>query len=73
MCVLYAGVRGYLDKLQTSEIGAFEELYLTMMRSKHSAVISAIHNEGELSDASDAALAGILEDFMPNCGLKFKS
>merc|ERR1712226_191273 len=28
VCVLYAGTRGYLDKLQTSAIGAFEVQYL---------------------------------------------
>merc|ERR1719197_931527 len=56
VCVLYAGVRGYLDKLQTSEIGAFEQAYLTHLRSKHPAVLAAIHEKGALSDASDAAL-----------------
>jgi len=35
-------------------------------------VIATIHAEGALSDASDAALKAILEDFMPNCGLKLK-
>jgi F0F1-type ATP synthase alpha subunit len=24
VCVLYAGVRGYLDKVQTADIGKFE-------------------------------------------------
>merc|ERR1719473_1836038 len=35
VCVLYAGVRGYLDKLQTSEIPKFEELYLQILRTKY--------------------------------------
>merc|ERR1712083_1130944 len=30
-CVLYAGVRGYLDKLQTSEINKFEEMYMDLL------------------------------------------
>merc|ERR1712110_785090 len=34
VCVLYAGVRGYLDKVLTSEISAFEEKYLELIRSK---------------------------------------
>merc|ERR1712060_352814 len=29
-CVLYAGVRGYLDKLATSEIQKFEEMYMDL-------------------------------------------
>jgi len=27
-CVIYAGVRGYLDKIKTSEIFKFEKLFL---------------------------------------------
>ena len=73
VCVLYAGVRGFLDKLATTDIGEFESLFLNHMRQKHAGVIAAIHNAGELSDESDAALKSILEDFIPTCGLKFKS
>lgn len=73
VCVLYAGVRGYLDKLVTSEIGAFEQAFLAHMRSKHANVIATIHAESALSDKSDADLKAILEEFMPNCGLKMKS
>merc|ERR1712166_16772 len=32
VCILYAGVRGFLDKLQTSEIAEFEVLYLNLLR-----------------------------------------
>ena len=35
VCVLYAGVKGYLDKIPTSNIGAFEQGYLDYLRSKH--------------------------------------
>jgi len=73
VCVLYAGVRGYLDKLATSDISEFERLYLAHLRTKHANIIATIHSEGALSDASDAALKAICEDFMPNCGLKLKA
>jgi F-type H+-transporting ATPase subunit alpha len=32
VCVLYAGVRGYLDKVATSDIEAFEKAYLEHIR-----------------------------------------
>merc|ERR1711885_5229 len=32
VCVLYAGVKGYLDKVQTSDIGQFEALYLQFIK-----------------------------------------
>jgi len=35
VCILYAGVRGYLDKILTSEIARFEELYLAHLKGKH--------------------------------------
>jgi len=35
VCVLYAGVRGFLDKIQTSEIGKFEKLYLDHLKTKY--------------------------------------
>jgi len=73
VCVLYAGVRGFLDKLTTSDIAEFEEMYLNMLRSKHANVIADIHTRGELTDESDNALNAILTDFMPNCGLKLKA
>ena len=46
MCVLYAGVRGYLDKIATSDIGKFEKLYLEHIRSKHSNILETIRTEG---------------------------
>ena len=73
VCILYAGVRGFLDKIQTSEIAKFEELYLALIRSKAPHIFTNIRTEGQLSDKTDAELKAILEEFMPNSGLKMKS
>jgi F-type H+-transporting ATPase subunit alpha len=73
VCILYAGVRGFLDKIQTSEISKFEELYLALIRSKAPHIFTTIRTEGQLSDKTDAELKAILEEFMPNSGLKMKS
>ncbi len=35
VCVIYAGVRGFLDKMLTSEIGRFEQKFLEHIRSTH--------------------------------------
>ena len=72
VCILYAGVRGFLDKLQTSEISKFEELYLALIRSKHPHILTTIRTEGQLSKKTDAELKALLEEFMPNSGLKMK-
>jgi len=73
VCVLFGGVNGYLDKLLTTEIGRFEEMILSHLRTKHAALIATIHSEGQVSDKTNADLHAIYEDFMPNSGLKTKA
>jgi F-type H+-transporting ATPase subunit alpha len=73
VCILYAGVRGFLDKLQTSEISKFEELYLALIRSKHLHIFTAIRTEGLLNKKIDGELKALLEEFMPSSGLKMKA
>ena len=72
-CVLYAGTKGYLDKLQTSEIKKFEEMYLDMLTTKSSHILNTIREESTINEKIDAELKAILEDFIPNSGLKMKS
>jgi F-type H+/Na+-transporting ATPase subunit alpha len=49
VCVLYAGVKGYLDKINTSDIGKFEKMYLDTIHSKHAGLLETIRKEGALS------------------------
>ncbi len=72
VCILYAGVRGFLDKLQTSEISKFEEMYLSLIRSKAPHIFTTIRTEGLLSKKTDGELKALLEEFMPASGLKMK-
>jgi F-type H+-transporting ATPase subunit alpha len=71
--VLFAGVKGYLDKLQTSEISKFETMYLDAVRTKLAHVPAAIKSEGSISEKTEAELRAFLEDFMANCGLQMKA
>ena len=73
VCVLYAGVRGYLDKVQTNEIGKFENIYLEHVRSKHSAILETIRTELQLSKKTDADIATMIDEFLPTSGLTLKS
>lgn len=70
--VVFAGVNGYLDKIQTSEIAKFERLFLESMRSKNSAILEEIRRVGKLSDKLKADIASALEEFMASAGLKQK-
>jgi F-type H+-transporting ATPase subunit alpha len=69
VCSLYAGVRGFLDKVQTSEIGKFERLFLEHLKTKHPHVLDSIRTELKLVEKTDAELKSILEEFIPNAGL----
>jgi F0F1-type ATP synthase alpha subunit len=73
VCILYAGVRGFLDKMQTSEIGRFEKLFLEHLKSKHSHILETIKTEKALSDKTNGELKQILEEFIPTAGLQMKA
>ena len=70
VCVLYAGVRGYLDTIDSANIGEFENRYLEHLRTKHSNVLETIRTEGQVSKKTDADIQTIIEEFLPVCGLQ---
>jgi len=73
VCVLYAGVRGYLDKIQTTEISKFEKMYLEAIHTKASHIPTTIRTEGYISDKTEGDLKAFIEEFLPTSGLKLKS
>lgn len=42
VCVVYAGVRGYLDKVVTAEISKFEQMFLQHLRANHPGILKKI-------------------------------
>merc|ERR1712226_711029 len=72
VCLLYAGTRGYLDKLQTNQIGAFEIQYLEHLKADHAQLLADIKKTGVLSQAQDEELANLLTTWLPQSGLKMK-
>jgi len=71
--VLYAGVKGYLDKVQTSDIGEFERLYLDFIKTKYAGLLQTIKSEGQISDKTNAEIQQVLEEFIPQSGLVTKA
>ncbi len=61
---IYAGVRGYLDKVAVSDVVKFEIEVLNEIRTKHSDLLDAIANEKELSKENDDKLKSILDDLV---------
>jgi F-type H+-transporting ATPase subunit alpha len=60
---IFAGVRGYLDEIEISNIGRFEQQLLDHVRAEHAAVLTAIRDEGAISDDTEATLSSIVEAF----------
>jgi len=60
---IFAGVRGYLDGIDVSDVTRFEETLLARVRAEHGDLLATIRDEGELSDDSDAKLTSIMDDF----------
>ncbi|XP_025742150.2 ATP synthase F(1) complex subunit alpha, mitochondrial [Callorhinus ursinus] len=64
VAVIYAGVRGYLDKLEPSKITKFEHAFLAHVISQHQALLGNIRTDGKISEQSDAKLKEIVTNFL---------
>jgi len=61
---VYAGVRGYLDKIAVNDVVRFESELLAEIKSNHEDFLDSIENEKELSQANDDKLKSILDGFV---------
>ena len=60
---IFAGTRGYLDRVGVADVGRFEALMLGDLRAKRPELLDAIRDEREISDPTEKGLAGFLDDF----------
>merc|ERR1712087_484121 len=51
---IYAGTRGYLDKLAVSDVGPFQEKLLAYFKSNNAPMLDAIADTNEISPTLDA-------------------
>ena len=63
---IYSGVRGFLDKIETSKISDFQVKFLEGLRSEHGAIFDEINTTGNFSDESDQKIEAYLEKFTAN-------
>lgn len=68
VCVIYAGTRGYLDKLDIADVRRYEEELLRLMHGDQAKLLKTIREEKKLSDESEAKLRSVLETFTANFG-----
>ena len=58
---IYAGVKGYLDDIDASDVGEFETELLHQVRDKNENLLETIRKEEKLSDKSEEELKAVLE------------
>ncbi|MFO1015751.1 MAG: F0F1 ATP synthase subunit alpha [Caulobacteraceae bacterium] len=67
VCSLYAGTRGYLDRIPTAQVSRFETELLARLHAKHQDILDGITSEKALTEKLEndlkAALASFVETF----------
>ena len=61
--VIYAGVRGYLDKIEVNKVTQFEQQLLSEARAKGQDILETIRTERELSEATEERLRAFMDEF----------
>jgi len=64
VAVIYAGVRGHLDKMDPAHITKFEREYLAHLRSSQQEVLADIRKLSMISDESEKKLKEIVQNFL---------
>jgi len=63
VCVIYAGVNGYLDPMDVARVRPFESGLLALLRNKHADLLDSIRKSGDLSDADATKLKGLVDGY----------
>ncbi|MAR55970.1 MAG: F0F1 ATP synthase subunit alpha [Rickettsiales bacterium] len=61
VCVIYAGVKGYLDDVPTSKIQEFEEALLRELRTNRKDLLSTIREQAKLDDEIEAKVKSAIQ------------
>jgi F-type H+-transporting ATPase subunit alpha len=63
VCVIYAGVNGYLDPIPVARVKAFEEGLLALLRTKNADILNKIRDSRDLDDATTAKLKATVDGY----------
>lgn len=64
VAIIYAGVRGHLDKLDPTKITDFEEAFLQHIRGSQKDLLATIAKDGMITEDSDAKLKQVVKNFL---------
>ncbi len=60
---IYAGVKGYLDSIDTSQIGSFEKGLLELVKSEKPEILESIQKSGKIEEDIDKILSEIITNY----------
>jgi F0F1-type ATP synthase alpha subunit len=60
---IYAGTRGYLDKLAVSDILPYQEALVAHVKTAHPGILDTIAKEGAISSDTDSKMKDIFTKF----------
>ena len=61
---IFAGTRGYLDKIDLGRVGLFEKRLLSELKSSGSGILESIRGDREIKKDVEAKLDAFLADFV---------
>ena len=63
VCVVYAGVHGYLDRIAVNDITRYERGLVSELEASGEEILAAIRDSGEISQATEAKLKSLLDSY----------
>jgi F-type H+-transporting ATPase subunit alpha len=63
VCVIFSGVRGYLDALKVSDVGRFERELLGELRANGKDILAAVRSSGQVAPETETKLKALLDKF----------
>ena len=65
---IFAGTRGYLDRIPVGQVGEFERRLLSDIKSRAPEIVTSIRNDREIKKDTETKLVAFLDDFAKSFG-----
>jgi F-type H+-transporting ATPase subunit alpha len=63
VCVIFAGVHGYLDRIAVGDVTRYEEGLISELDASGQGLLTAIREEGQITESTEAELRSLLDRY----------
>jgi F-type H+-transporting ATPase subunit alpha len=63
VCIIYAGVNGFLDRIPVAQVTSYEEGLISELQASGQGILEAVRKEGALSEATERQLRELLDRY----------